>query len=154
HQTGQNDRDAKLFGEPRHVHRRRAGVRRFIGFPDSPRHLPDLGGAGRDRRRDIENSRATDAILVGSARATRLGFLNRNQDSRFRDTCMSAVAKFDSINISWRVTALAAAVAVLAFHVAYAASSLSFCIGLFLASLYVLRRAETPRKAFYAGLVV
>src|SRR6266404_8783073 len=44
--------------------------------------------------------------------------------------------------------------AVFAFHLAYAFSSLSFCIILYLICLLQLARAATARRAFYLGLAV
>jgi apolipoprotein N-acyltransferase len=60
----------------------------------------------------------------------------------------------DLPDLSRRRICLLAGVAVLAFHLAFAAAALSFCIVFFFLSLYSLRRVETPRKAFYVGLLV
>src|SRR5947208_404972 len=65
---------------------------------------------------------------------------------------MSNPVMLDSIKL--RRATVTAGLAVLGFHLAFMATSLSFCIILFLYSLYSLRRVETSRKAFYAGLLV
>src|SRR5262245_14979770 len=62
--------------------------------------------------------------------------------------------KPNSAPLGARGAAAAVLAAVLAFHLAFLAVQLSFGIILFLFSLHALRRAETPRKAFYLGLLV
>lgn len=53
----------------------------------------------------------------------------------------------------WQILA-AGTIAVASFYLAYWSSATSFCIVGFLGGLFVLRRAATPRKAFYSGLLL